>query len=85
MDEYPESLVEKVAQAAYERAFLKHAPEYVDRWDALAADNDPAAESWREIARAAFDALGLAEERQGPRFYKDSSSSRFVTKWVSLD
>ena len=48
-------LIERCARAAYDQAFLKHAPTEVDRWDDLAADDDPSAESWREVARAVVD------------------------------
>lgn len=47
-----DAMVEWGARAAYENAFLRHAPEEVDSWDDLAADNVPAAESWRAVARA---------------------------------
>lgn len=52
-----ERLADLGAKAAYEQAFLKHAPEDVDRWDDLVAYNDPAAESWREVARAVIRAV----------------------------
>lgn len=52
--------VELCAQAAYDRAFLKYAPEDVDRWEFLVVDNDPAAESWREVARAVLEAARKA-------------------------
>lgn len=57
-----DSAVEVGARAAYDQAFLKHAPEDVDRWDDLAADNDPAAESWREVARAVIRAVSAGEQ-----------------------
>lgn len=49
--------VEKAARGAYDGAFLRHAPEDVDRWEDLVADNDPAAESWRAVARSALQAV----------------------------
>lgn len=52
-----DSMTEVAAKAAYEGAFLKHAPEDVDRWEDLVADNHPAAESWREVARAVIRAV----------------------------
>ncbi|GGO59069.1 hypothetical protein GCM10010910_01130 [Microbacterium nanhaiense] len=61
---YPsDAEVEAAARGAYDRAFLKHAPEDVDRWDDLVVDNDEAAESWREVARAAL--LAAQEVRPG--------------------
>lgn len=55
------SVVERAAQAAYDRAFLKYAPEDVDRWDDLVADNSPAADSWREVALAVFESIDVDE------------------------
>lgn len=53
------SMVEAGARAAFDQAFMKHAPEHVDRWDDLVADNDPAVQSWRDVSRAALTtALG---------------------------
>lgn len=55
--------IERAAEAAYDRAFMKHAPEDVDRWSDLVKDSDPAVESWRNVARAVFESIdreGLA-------------------------
>lgn len=46
------SLLDKAAKAAYEGAFLKHAPEYVDRWADLVADGSESVESWRAVFSA---------------------------------
>ena len=59
------SAVEAAAEAAYEQAFLKHAPEDVDRWDDLVADDAPAAESWREVARAVIRAVAAGDQTEG--------------------
>lgn len=60
-----DSTVEVAAKAAYEGAFLKHAPDDVDRWDDLVADNHPAVESWREVARAVIRAVAADEQEAG--------------------
>ncbi|WP_308491047.1 hypothetical protein [Microbacterium terrisoli] len=57
-----EELIEAAAKAAYEGAFLKHAPEDVDRWEDLVVDNIPAVESWREVARHVLTVLASARQ-----------------------
>lgn len=57
------SLLDKAAKAAYEGAFLKHAPEEVDGWDDLVADGHPAVDSWRDVARQVI--LAVAGEVYG--------------------
>lgn len=53
----PDEMVEAGARAAYDRAFMKHAPEYVDRWDNLVASHAEAADSWRDVTRAVLSAV----------------------------
>jgi len=57
------SLLDRAAKAAYEGAFLKHAPEYVDRWEDLVADGSESVESWRAVARQVL--LTVADEVYG--------------------
>lgn len=42
-------------------------------------------DSYTNHAERVLDAMDLTAQHQGPRFYKDSSSTRFVTRWVSDD
>lgn len=70
-----DELIEKAAKAAYEGAFLKHAPEEVDRWEDLVADNDPAAESWREVAR---HVLAVFREHTAPTYDERSEIEKVL-------
>lgn len=78
MTDYPDAMIERVGQAI--RAELR--PERKDEGP-LYLDHD--VHEYQNLAIAALDALGLTIQRQRPRFYKDSSSTRFVTRWVSDD
>lgn len=77
---YPEEIVEKVAKAI----FVWDTSEGINgpHWARLSTEQR---DVWREAAIAALDALGLEREVQGPRFYKDSSSARYVTPWRSIN
>lgn len=69
-----EQLIEEAAKAAYEGAFLKHAPEDVDRWEDIVADNIPAVESWREVAR---HVLAVFEQSSAPYEHPAHSGHRY--------
>lgn len=53
--------------------------------DAIRRATDDGADRAEDYAIAALDALDLERQVQGPRFYKDSSSARYVTPWVVVD
>ena len=60
-----DEMVERSARAAFDDAFLKHAPADVDRWDDLdPVDERGAIDSWREVARAALTAALTEGERR---------------------
>ena len=59
-----DEIVERCARAAFDNAFLKYAPEDVERWDDLdPVDEHKAIESWREVVRAVLAALTEGERR----------------------
>lgn len=43
----PDEVIEAAAKAAFDGAFMRHAPKDVPRWD----DEEHSHESWREVAR----------------------------------
>lgn len=77
-----ENLIEEAAKAAYEGAFLKHAPEEVDRWEDLLADNHPAVESWRDVARLV---LAVFEKAHAPTVAEGTTDDEWEAMLESIE